>query len=273
MDVACLDGGANYPLVRILYEVYYLFAILRFGKCLANQLHCIGDIEVAKIENPVDFADSLYVILREAVAMKSNGIESYIRNGLACCLYVGRDVLVYESATLKHDVAAEMAELVYEASAAYHGKVIYHHLAGYLAGIAHYDAIAYLAIVCHMVVGHDEAVFANYGLPFGSRAPVDRHTLAESGAVADICKSLFAFKLQILGNTGDYGSGEYPYSGTYAGSGENSNITVNLAVVANLDIVVNVGKIPYFYVIADFSLGMYVIHLIHDCYFGEIIYS
>ena len=59
------------------------------------------------------------------VAVKTDCVETYVRDRFAGSLYEGRNILVDEGAALKHDVSAEVAELVDERAAADDGKVIF----------------------------------------------------------------------------------------------------------------------------------------------------
>ena len=216
----------------------------------------VGYVEVAQIKQAVDLGYLLYLLLRESVAVESDSVESHIRDGLAGSLHEGRNVFVDEGAALKHDVLAEVAELMHEAASAYYGAVVDLHLAGQLGGVGDNHAVADAAVVGDVGIGHDEAVLADHSLTFGRRSAVDGGTFAQRGAVAYDGERLLTLEFEVLRNAGHHGAGEDGYIVADARTGENGYVAVYHGVVADFHIVVDSGEIADADVIAYYRARM-----------------
>lgn len=87
--------------------------------------------------------------------------------GSRAALTYGGHVFIDECAALYHDVRTQVAELVYQCSAADDGVVVYDDFACQLCGVGDDDVVAYAAVVCYVRVGHNQAVVAHDGAAFG----------------------------------------------------------------------------------------------------------
>ena len=96
--------------------------------------------------------------------MQAHLVHTLIGNGVACCHTIGWNVLVDKRTALNHHVAADVGELMYQCTAANDGPVCHLNLAGKLCRVGHDDVVAHNAVVCHMAIGHDQAVVAHNGL-------------------------------------------------------------------------------------------------------------
>ena len=116
-------------------EEYDFVALLGGGEFGLDAFDSVADVKSREIEVAVDFLDVAYILVGEATAAQTNGVNSCIGDRLAGCLNVGRDVLVDEGAALNHHVRPDVAELVNESSAADNGEIVDNHLAGKLSGV------------------------------------------------------------------------------------------------------------------------------------------
>ena len=100
--------------------------------------------------------------------------------------------------------------------------------------------VAYDAVVCHVRIGHDQAVAAHHGATFRGGATVDGDALADGGAVANFGGGVFARKLQVLGDARDDGTGEDAAVTADARAVEDDGVGIDVATVANDDVALDV---------------------------------
>jgi hypothetical protein len=82
------------------------------------------------------------------------------------------------------------------------------YVTGNLGIIAHDTVTANQAIVCQVTVSHDQAIVAHFGLATVFGTTVNSHKFADGGIVTYFDKRFFSFKLKILRDGGDNGTGE-----------------------------------------------------------------
>ena len=96
--------------------------------------------------------------------MQAHLVHALIGDGVAGSHAIRRNVLVDQGAALNHDMTADERELVHEGATTDNGPISYLDLSGQLCRVGHDDMVAHNAVVCHMAIGHDQAVVAHNGL-------------------------------------------------------------------------------------------------------------
>ena len=109
-------------------DVFYLLGIRIFGTSLSDAVfqHALC------IDDAVGIVDGLDGLVGESATAQANQVHASIADRLLAGNDVGRNVLTGASATLEHDVAAHVQELVEQAGGRDDGVVIDDHLAGKL---------------------------------------------------------------------------------------------------------------------------------------------
>lgn len=162
--------------------------------------------------------------------------------GSRAALTYGGHVFIDECAALYHDVRTQVAELVYQCSAADDGVVVYDDFACQLCSVGDDDVVAYAAVVCYVRVGHNQAVVAHDGAAFGGCAAVDGDVFAQGGVVADDGVGFFASEFEVLGYCAYDGTGEYGTVAAYACAFEDGDVGAYACAFADFDVLVNGDK-------------------------------
>ena len=90
-----------------------------------------------------------------------------------------------------------------------------------------------------MRVRHYEAIVTHNGLALGDSTTVYSHAFANRSVVSDDCNSVFPLELEILGDAGNHGTGEYIAVFTNPGTLHNRHIAADMRALTNLDILVD----------------------------------
>ena len=188
--------------------------------------------------------------------MQAYRVHALVTDGGAAGHGVGRDVLSHKRPTLYHGVRANFRELVCQYTAANHRIIAHLNLAGELHGVRHDDVVTQHAVVCHVAVGHDQAVVANDGLATRCSSAVNGNKLANRRVVADDGHRFLALELEILRDIAHHGTCVDVTVASNACTGANHGVAVDDAAVANHHIVVDSDKGPDFHVIANLCSGV-----------------
>jgi hypothetical protein len=196
------------------------------------------------------------LIVGESATAKANDVDAAVYDGVASYQDVGGNVLSNARASLYHYVPGDAGELVYQAASAYDSMVVYLHLAGYLSGIAYNNIVFKQTIVSHMAIGHNQAIITDDGTPFGGCASVYRYTFSDGCMVTNLGCGNFAHKLQVLGNTGNDGSGKNTAIVTNPCTVENDDMGKYMTIVTNNYIFFDHGERVDNYILPDLCIGM-----------------
>lgn len=250
------DVTADDATLGIADEEDDFIALASGGKLGLDALHGIGDVELRKIEETVDFLNLANLVVGEVAATQTYRVNAGVGDRFTRCLDEWGDVLVDEGATLNHDVGADVAELVDESATTDYGKVVDDDLAGNLCGVGNNHVVANHTVVGDVAIGHDETVVADNSLPFGSGATVDGDALAEGGVVADNREGVLAAELKVLGNSRDYGTGEYVAVFADTSPFEDGDVAADAGAFADLDVIVDCDERINHYAGSNFRAGV-----------------
>ena len=224
--------------------------------CLSHMFHSFGHIAAAVVDLTVDFLDFSNLVGGKSTTAKAYDIDTGIAKRFAGSFHKRRYIFVHKSSALHHDVRANVAELVNEASATDNCKIVYFNLSGQLAGIADYHVVADNAVVCNVAIGHDETVVADYGLAFGCCAAVYGDALAEHTVIAYDSEGVFSAELEVLRYTAQHCSWEDCYILAKARAGKDGDVAAYAATVAYFNVGIDSREWSDLDILAYLCLGI-----------------
>ncbi len=241
-------------------DKHYDFVAFGGGRQLGlDACHGVRDVQSGEVQVAVYVLDFAYGVAGEVAAAQSDAVDAGIGYRFAGGLDVGRHVLVDECAALYHDVRAKVAELVYQSAAADDGVVVDDDFAGELCGVGDDDVVAYAAVVGDVRVGHDQAVVAHDGAPFGGGATVDGDVFAQGGVVAYYGVGFFATEFEVLGYRADDCAGEDGAVASDACAFEDGDVGAYACAFADLDVLVDGDEW------VDDDAGVYLCRRVYVC--------
>jgi len=155
-------------------------------------------------------------------------------------------------------VLANVHKLVNGTHATNYSPITNGDVACYLGIITHYAIIAYEAIMSKMTISHDQAIFSNHRLVPVLGPTVNRYKLTDGGAIANIYVGVFALELQILWNSGNYGTREDPAILSYARAFHDRDVGADPGSITNLYILVDHREWINLHICGQLCIGMNV---------------
>ena len=129
---------------------------------------------------------------------------------------------------------------------------------GYLGTIADDGVVKDMCVVADVYTLHNEVTVADNRLSTGMGGTIDDYVFANDVPVADDELGLFARKLKVLWEGGEYGALMYDYIIAHTRAVHHAYERINLTVVADDDIAFYVGKRHHGDIVAQLGLRVYV---------------